>query len=527
MRSSFVYKLINKGIKIWSEGKNLKLSIPEGIALTNAEKDFLKKNKDSLLDFLISNEVYSKDHNFFIYRDHFEFSPLSSAQERLWFIEQFEEGTNAYNVPMIFSISVNANVDILVQSIKDIVLRHEILRTIIKEDHNNTPYQHVLDTNELEFDVSRKSVTDIDELDQELVLAANYIFNLYEEHPIKVSIYNISNTNQRYISVVIHHIAFDGWSVDIFLKELWEYYNYNLALSLGKKRELALGELKIHYKDFAIWQKHNISGEKLKEQLEYWKRKLDGFEDLNLITDNPRPRKFDYKGKDISFLLDSKLSSSLRQVAKDLRVSLFSVLLSGYYLMLWAYSKQKDIIVGTPVANRHYSEVENLIGFFVNSLALRITIDQQMDIKEYITKVSEEVIQAQVFQDLPFEMLVGEIINNQNTSKHPIFQVLFVVQSFGSEVNNGGDGKDDISSLIKPYEKENIIYNIARFDISTYMDDSKEAISGRFNYATSIYEESTIQAMISTYKHILQQLASFIQADNNSYSLADFNLQTN
>ncbi|NBT86320.1 MAG: hypothetical protein EBT45_07500 [Alphaproteobacteria bacterium] len=470
---------------------------------------------------LEQNQVHSENNNILILENPLERSLLSYAQERLWFIEQFEEGTSAYNIPMIFSLSSETNLEVLEKSIKSIVSRHEILRTVIKVDYNNVPWQYIVSAGEGDFRVLERFLNCQEDLDRELRLEANYVFDLSEEYPIRASIFKVDSTGLYYLSVVIHHIAFDGWSVDIFLKELGEYYKHYLTISRGLTSELGLSKLRIHYKDFAIWQKSYISGEKLQEQLEYWKRKLDGFEDLNLLPDKPRPKQFDYQGRDISFTFGLEVSRTLRQIAKDLRVSLFSLLLSAYYIMLSVYSRQRDIIIGTPVANRHYSEVESIIGFFVNSLALRMRIDPQMEIKNYVRHVSEEVIQAQIYQDLPFEMLVGEIIRRQDTSKHPIFQILFVVQSFGHEVNSERGTKEGIGCLLKPYEKENEIYNIARFDISTYIDDSEENIKGRFNYASSIYDDSTIKAMIVTYKHILEQFASLLSTNtNHTYYIA-------
>ena len=307
---------------------------------------------------------------------------LSFAQERLWFIEQYEGGTNAYNVPIVFKLTQNAQVELVARSIKGIVSRHEILRTLIKEDREGNSYQLVQDEQEHPLEIRRVQVTNQEQLDQKINEEVNHIYELAQEYPIRVCIYALNGTQKRgsvdyYLSVVIHHIAFDGWSVDVFLREFQAYYRYYEEQGRGLESQLGLPSLKIQYKDFAIWQRNYLSGERLDQQLSYWKNKLSGYETINLITDQSRPGKIDYRGKDIQFELDLDLSIALRKLAKNLGVSLYSLLLTGYYLMLRSYSNQNDLVLGTPAANRHYSQIENLIGFFVNSLALRVQIDQK------------------------------------------------------------------------------------------------------------------------------------------------------
>ena len=267
---------------------------------------------------------------------------------------------------------------------------YKILRTLIKEDVEGNSYQQILDAEEgdILFRISKSDVANQEQLNQELSRDASNIYNLSTDYPIKVSLYQVApppNSNpEYYLSIIIHHIAFDGWSVDILMRELEEYYNYYLNKKHGIESRLLLPDLTIQYKDFALWQRSYLSGERLETQLSYWRDKLNGYESLNLITDNSRPSQIDYKGRDIDFVLNKDVSNSLRELAKDLKVSLYSVLLSAYYLMLRAYSNQDDIVIGTPIANRHYPQIENLIGFFVNSLALRATINAKSKIQDFI-----------------------------------------------------------------------------------------------------------------------------------------------
>jgi SAM-dependent methyltransferase/acyl carrier protein len=256
---------------------------------------------------------------------------LSFAQERLWFIEKYEEGTNAYNIPMVFKLLDNTRVDILESSIRSIVTRHEILRTLIKEGAEGSGYQLVLDDKEYPLEILNVVVTDHMQLDLELKKEVNHVYDLTKEYPIKVCLYKLINNSTKnnteyYLSIVIHHIAFDGWSTDILFRELQVYYKYHLAQSQGLETNLNLVDLDIQYKDFALWQRNYLSGDRLDKQLNYWKNKLSGYETLNLITDKPRPSQIDYSGKDLYFELDENISIALRELAKELKVSLYSLL---------------------------------------------------------------------------------------------------------------------------------------------------------------------------------------------------------
>ena len=278
---------------------------------------------------------------------------------------------------------------------------------MIREDSQGNGYQEILSLKDYCLDIAEIEVENKEKLDTYLTEDANHVYDLANEYPIRVVIYNTASS--YVLSIIIHHIGFDGWSSDIFLNELKEYYRY-YSTGESNANKLNLPSLSIQYKDFALWQRSYLTGAVLDKQLSYWKNKLEGYETVNLVTDYLRPIEIDYKGKNIYFTIDKELSLALREVAKKLGVSLYSLLLSAYYLMLKAYTGQDDIVVGTPVANRHYPQIEHLIGFFVNTLALRVQIDSSSNtrLEEYIKKIGSQVIEAQIHQDLPFEKLVDE-----------------------------------------------------------------------------------------------------------------------
>jgi amino acid adenylation domain-containing protein len=451
---------------------------------------------------------------------------LSFAQERLWFIEKYEQGTNAYNVPMVLKLSNEVKWPILERSIRSIITRHEILRTLIKEDETGHGYQVVIDDHDRPLEIKQVMVDNETQLCDDLQKEINCIYDLNKDYPIRVFLHQVKNDKTYFLSVIIHHIAFDGWSIDLFLKELQEFYRYYLDESLGKTSCLNLPELTIQYKDFALWQRRYLVGERLEKQLGYWKKMLSGYEPLQLMTDKPRPARVDYQGKDIYFELDEETSTSLRELAKTLKVSLYTVLLSGYYLLLRSYSQQDDIIIGTPIANRHYHQIEHLMGFFVNSLALRTKIDAKMLLLDFILQVGSEVMAAQFHQDLPFERLVEELKVEKDTSRHPLFQIMFGVQNFWGELNVKKDTETNLPKLLQPYIPGIRLHNAARVDISTFFDDSQINLRGSFNYAVSLYTEETISNLIDTYVHILQQIAKLLYDQERSTKISDLTYLT-
>jgi amino acid adenylation domain-containing protein len=441
-----------------------------------------------------------------------EHYPLSFAQGRLWFIEQYEAGTNAYHIPMLVELAPNVDIAILKQSIQAIVARHEILRTTFVKNIDGDYYQKVqtaeLEISEYNFNDNTLSSS----FEQQLDLDVNTPFELNTSNPIRVSIYQVKNDcaigNNKVIVksqlkqprllllINVHHIASDGWSMDILVKEIYAYYDY----FSNPKAKLDLPNLPIQYKDFAYWQRNYLSGDILHQQLDYWQQRLADYEPLMLPIDKARPALVNYSGKSISFSLDAEYSDKLRSIARAQNCSLYSVLLSGFYVLLSKYSNQDDIVIGTPFANRHYNQIENLIGFFVNTLVLRARVNPDDSMIDLIQQVHRELIHAQGHQDLPFEKLVDHLNVEKDLSRNPIFQVLFGVQGFGKS-----DNKQQLFKVVDINQLN--YYNVAKFDLECFMDDSESIISGFFKYATALYEESTIERMIAHYQLILQQLA--------------------
>jgi amino acid adenylation domain-containing protein/non-ribosomal peptide synthase protein (TIGR01720 family) len=511
-----IYKLHNEGTVLWSEKGLLKYRQYQEYRDFDKIMVQIKNHKTAIVELLELNGINKIPElgKALILKTGNNKAELSYAQKRMYFIEKYNKGSKAYNIPtMIYELEIKENwqEEALKDSLHQIVSRHEILRTLIKEDKDGKDYQEVQDLNIKKFLISTKQLETKEELREQLVKDSYHVYELDTEYPIRAAIYNVKE--QKYLSIVIHHIAFDGWSIEIFLQELRQHYKQYASKALGRRNAAKLQDLKIQYKDFAVWQKNRIQGSLFQKELDYWCKQLIGYESLNLELDKPRPKEIDYKGAKEFFELEVSSSNALRQLAMHLEVSLYSLLLAAYCLALRAHTGQEDIVIGTPAANRHHESVRELIGLFVNTLVLRISVKGSTPISHYIRDVGELVRQAQLHQDLPFEKLVEELVKEKDTSRHPLFQVVFALENFASGVipikcSDTNIDLENLESIIRGYYPEDI-YNISKFDLSMFIDDSCNNLKGNVEYAVSLFETETIKRFILTYVHILQQLAQY------------------
>ncbi|WP_415839117.1 amino acid adenylation domain-containing protein, partial [Pseudoalteromonas byunsanensis] len=425
---------------------------------------FEKKTIAKIEPFLNSDSINT------IHRSNLEFPPLSFAQERLWFIERFNEGVDTYHIPYLAKLNHAVDGEALEEAINMIVKRHDVLRTVYREDESGQVYQHKL---EKRLTIHNEEPISFEELDLCVSHLSAQPFDL--QNDLSVRIHHLSTNEQNYILIVWHHIAFDGWSIDLFMGEVAQAYS-----SLIEGVSAQLPPLSISYSDYAIWQRDFVSGDTLDRLLGYWKEQLNGYEPLNLITDHTRPNHFDYSGNDIKFELDTHLSTLLREFAQSNETTLYAVLLSGFYLTLSALTGQKDIVIGTPSDNRHHSQIQSLIGFFVNTLPLRICTQKHNKIEALIDHVHTLLTQSKANQDLPFEKIVDALEVERDTSCHPIFQVMFSLDSF----NDNAQKNADLPWSTVPLP--NTVNNPAKFDLNLVMTDGQASICGQLNYAVSL-----------------------------------------
>ena len=436
----FIYKLYFQGIKIWADSNEISVFVPDRITLSDKDKKFFNNHIDEILKCLKENNISSKEDQITILKTNKEKAVLSFSQERMKFINEYEKNIAAYNIPIIYRLGENIDLSILEKSIQTIVERHSILRTVIRENDKEGYFQEELNCQKFNPIIIQYNCDDIDSFKEILKKEIDYVFDISEEYVFKISFYNLSNRSEYYMLVVVHHIAFDLWSADILKEELEELYRYNIELKQGLNPVLKLVSLNNSYKDFAIWQRAYLSGERLEKRLNFWQKRLSGYENLNLFTDNARSNIIDYRGDQLYFKIDQDLADSLRKLSKELEISLFSIFLTAFYLLLRTFSNQDDFVIGTPIANRDTKELEGIIGLLINTVVLRCIIKKDEKIEDLLKRVANEIIEVQLYQDLQFEKLVSELEIEKDSSRHPIFQVLFSFDS-SSKVKNKQESK--------------------------------------------------------------------------------------
>ena len=417
--------------------------------------------------------------------------PLSFAQQRLWFLEQLLPDTGLYHIPMNLRLSGDLDVLSLRAALDYLVVRHEILRSRLKSD-SGVSYQEVLssDTSFNLIELSIDELTCDTERFVEDFICKRFDF---EREPLCRGLLLELGPHDYVLSIVFHHVISDGWSMDVFYRELCICYNC-FRSSLSPE----LPELPVQYADFSIWQRSWLQGEVLQRQLDYWISQLSGYSHLNLPTDIPRPPEQSYLGGRVSQNISLDVLSSIRELCRSRGVTLFMYLLAILKGLLSRYSNQEDIILGTPIANRRHSCLDNVIGFFVNTLVLRTHVSRGISISDLIDVVEKTTLDAYEHQDIPFEQLVEHLNVSRDLSRHPLFQVMFVLDSLDSS-------KDECFSDI---ESDSYIVSSSissKFDLTFNVEESPTGLSVSIDYATDLFTSSTMETLLSCYVSFIEQ----------------------
>jgi amino acid adenylation domain-containing protein len=352
--------------------------------------------------------------------------PLSFAQRRLWFLHRLYPDTAAYTVPWLKRLRGPLDRSALERALTAIVRRHESLRTTFQETADGT-VQVVHPARELRVEVISISGSTPSEREQHLVERCAACFNQrfdLEKGPLfKATLFEVGPEDQVLL-LMMHHIVTDGWSLGILTSELQVHYN---AFRSGQTPPLL--PLPIQYADFALWQKQHLEGEALDAQRRYWRERLAGLTPLALRTDHPRPRTVTFEG-DVAYVeMPPALYARVKQISNQENVTLFVLLLAAFNALLHRYTGQDDIAVGSPIANRNRHETEGLIGFFVNTLVMRTDLSGNPSFRELVRRTRQTAFEAYDHQDVPFESIVEDLAPERDPSRHPLFQVAFVVQN--------------------------------------------------------------------------------------------------
>ncbi|WP_448265466.1 amino acid adenylation domain-containing protein [Nostoc sp. DSM 114159] len=423
--------------------------------------------------------------------------PLSYAQQRLWFLDQFEPNSPFYNIPMALRLVGNLDRVALEQSLQEIIHRHEALRTnfITVDGKPSQIIQTETTWTVSVVDLKYLSTTEREITSQQLAQQqVTQPFDLAKEALIRATLV-VLNETEHVLLVCMHHVVSDGWSMGVFVQELAALYD---AYAQGQPSPLA--PLPIQYADFAIWQRNWLQGEVLQSQLNYWQQQLqDAPALLSLPTDRPRPAVQTYNGTHQEFVLSVELTNKLTKLSQEQGVTLFMTLLAAYDTLLYRYTGTEDILVGSPIANRDRSEIEGLIGFFVNTLVMRTSLTGNPSFSELLTRVRSMAMEAYSHQNLPFEMLVEALQPERNLSHTPLFQVMFVLQ-------NAPTSELGLTGLT--VNRLPIKGTTSRFDLTLSMENTATGLAGWWEYNTDLFDASTIERMTSHFVTLLEGIVA-------------------
>lgn len=422
--------------------------------------------------------------------------PLSFSQQGLWFVSQMDPNTPLYNVPEAVQLSGQLNVVALEQSLNEIIRRHEALRTSFIVVARQ-PVQVCAPSRRLNLkivDLRQLPATAREACARRLLEEeARRRFDLTNDLLLRATLLRLDEKNY-WLLLTLHHIVADGWSMGILIRETATLYQ---AFALGQISPLS--EPAIQYTDFTQWQSEWLQGERLKELLDYWKQQLADAPLLRLPTKSPRSTQSTLAGARLNFTLPQTLGDAVKRLSDSEGVTLFMTLLAAFDVLLYRYTQQDDVVVGTAVANRHHGQTENLIGLFVNMLVLRTRLSGKLTFREILQRVREVALGAYEHQDLPFDKLLEELQPERHFNRNPLFQVVFAVHS-------------GLAPALKLPQLDvgqlHTTSQTSKYDLSLEFVDTQNALTGSLEYSTELFDAETIARLQTHYQTLLEALVS-------------------
>ncbi|KGC82319.1 D-alanine--poly(phosphoribitol) ligase, subunit 1 [Burkholderia pseudomallei] len=427
---------------------------------------------------------------------------LSLAQQRLWFLTQLEGVSEAYHMSGAVRLDGPLNREVLQRALNRIVMRHEALRTCFVREEGE-PIQVIQPHADLtvsyhdlrEAESIRHEAGNREQRAKNLSQAhASAPFDLSRDLPVRVLLLQLED-EAHVVQVVMHHIASDGWSVGVFLQELSALYGSFIA-----EQGDPLAPLPLQYADYAAWQRRWLASGQLEKQGAFWQTNLSGAPTLlELPTDRPRPPKQSHAGASVEVKLGAALSERVKRLSQRHGVTPYMTLLSSWAAVLSRLSGQEEVVIGSPVAGRNRTEVEALIGFFVNTLALRLDLSSEPTVGELLKRTKAQVLSAQAHQDLPFDQVVEWVKPPRSTAHPPLFQVMFVWQNMPA-------GELTIPGLtIRAVETP---LQTAQFELTLSLQEAGDDIVGHLNYASALFDESTVRRYVTYWRRLLEGMTA-------------------
>ena len=428
-------------------------------------------------------------------------TPLSFEQQRLWFLDQIDPKNPVYNSYRAWRLCGSLNREALRKAFETIVARHEVLRAVIqvvdgkacqvtnKEWAFQFPCIDLRTYSSQLLELTSKEIT---------YQESKTPFDLSQGPLFRAKLLRLDDED-HVLLISMHHIISDGWSFGILHREIGTLYE---AFENGDSSPSP--ELPLQFGDYALWQKEWFQGTRLDKLLSYWKPQLSNLTPLHLPTDHPRPSKSTYKGSRLGFTIGKGMTTKLKDLSQHERVTLFMTLVACFKILLYRYSGQEDIVVGIPIHNRKYREVEPLIGMFVNTLVLRSDLSGNPSFRELLQRVRDTSLGAYEHQALPFDKLVAELQPERDASRNPLFQVALVYQDTSDQpFELPGLTIDPFeTSSVGPFQNGN---DTSKFDLTLTLCEMDGEIQGMMEYSTDLFEAGTIRRMVNHFHTLLEK----------------------
>ncbi len=477
----FIKELQEDQIYLSLEGENLKIKY-DSLNLPVEIIEKIKRHKEDLVDYLKKEQEGKKINKA---PESLDGYPLSSSQYRLWILNHFKEASIAYHMPSTTKLDRGYNIDFLIKAINAVVDRHEILRTVFKKNEQNEIRQWVLSREEIGFNVPNQN---LEHKDDALAFIEDFVandnarlFNLEKGPLIRIELFQLESEYVLYCNM--HHIISDDWSKEILVKEILEFYQ-----SYIENREANLPELKIQYKDFSFWQQNHKVNSATEIDQEYWKNVLGGeLPKMDFPSQKPRPKNKTYKGKSITRVLSKDVTNKLRYYVEQEKSSLFIGLLTIWKILYYRYTNQKDVLIGIPTTGRTHKELEGQLGFYLNTLLLRNTVNPDKTFKHFFEEVKKNTITAYGHQSYPFDEIINDLGVKRDTSRSPLFDIL---------IDFHNTDLYDYSIT----ENESIIEESIKFDIEYHFIETSETIAIQAKYNTDLYDQAIITQFLDHFK---------------------------
>ncbi|EAZ87975.1 condensation domain-containing protein, partial [Crocosphaera chwakensis] len=491
-------KLREKNIRLWVENDRLRYTAPKN-TLTPELRQLLVNNKVALIQHL--TDIHRERNNTLnrqviepISRKDSQILPASYSQNRLWLLDKFSHDSSLYNTYCLLDLHGQLDISILRQCLLAITERHEVLRSnfIYSEELCVQLAQSYQSIDLPVIDLKTSTGEYLEELKQFSQQEIDKPFNLEKDRLIRFTLIKLTQ-NHHALLVCLHHIVADGWSGGIFIREL-----ENLYQGLINREDSSLQNLKIQYIDYAVWQRKWVESELGQIQLDYWSKKLANIPKLiEIPTDYPRPKTQSFRGATYQIDFSETLITALKQLSQKQGTTLFVTLITTLKLLLFKWTKQDDLVLGTVVAGRNHMEIEPLIGCFMNFLALRSKLSENKTIQEILEQENKTVLEGYKYQDYPFEKIVETINPERNLAYNPIYNIALLLQTFPRQISFNQELKGSSIEVDR---------GIALLDQRWEIIESEEKTYLRCEYSTDLFKEETIKELVKNYLLFLEKV---------------------